>query len=198
MVCLGLPPVGSSLDNNSFRGGASMAIHDIKKPYLLLIGDMENPNNAKTAFGLRDWTPEACVGQMRFGGKSVDIGLPEMSPAQAVSAGAKTLVIGIAPSGGQLPAALPLTAQRRLGDVRTRRAVPKKASLAPSVVPPLPGSPAAQFLQTLRVPPVQGPLVHGVSRSAANRDSISAYGSSSHIRYFNTIRRVASRTLPCC
>jgi uncharacterized NAD-dependent epimerase/dehydratase family protein len=81
-----------------------MAIHDIQKPYLLLIGDMENPNNAKTAFGLRDWTPEACVGQLRFGDKAVDIGLPEMSPVQAVSAGAKTLVIGIAPSGGQLPA----------------------------------------------------------------------------------------------
>ena len=32
-----------------------MAIHNIKKPYLLLIGDMQNPNNAKTAFGLRDW-----------------------------------------------------------------------------------------------------------------------------------------------
>jgi uncharacterized NAD-dependent epimerase/dehydratase family protein len=80
-----------------------MAIHSIKKPYLLLIGDMENPNNAKTAFGLRDWTPEACVGQLRFGDKAVDLGLPEMSPSQAVSAGARTLVIGIAPPGGQLP-----------------------------------------------------------------------------------------------
>lgn len=80
-----------------------MAIHDIKKPYLLLIGDMENPNNAKTAFGLRDWTPEACIGQLRFSEKAVDLGLAEMSPSQAVSAGTKTLVIGIAPPGGQLP-----------------------------------------------------------------------------------------------
>jgi uncharacterized NAD-dependent epimerase/dehydratase family protein len=81
-----------------------MAIHSIKKPYLLLIGDTENPNFAKTAFGLRDWTPEACVGQLRFSDKAVDLGLPEMSPSQAMSAGAKTLVIGIAPPGGQLPA----------------------------------------------------------------------------------------------
>lgn len=81
-----------------------MAIHHIKKPYLLLIGDMENPNNAKTAFGLRDWTPEACLGQLRFNDRAVDLGLPQMSPGQAVAAGAKTLVIGIAPPGGQLPA----------------------------------------------------------------------------------------------
>lgn len=80
-----------------------MAIHEIKQPYLLLIGDMENRNNAKTAFGLRDWMPNACIGQIRFSAKAVDIGLPEMSPAQAAAAGAKTLVIGIAPSGGQLP-----------------------------------------------------------------------------------------------
>jgi uncharacterized NAD-dependent epimerase/dehydratase family protein len=81
-----------------------MSVHQLKKPYLLLIGDMENPVNAKTAFGLRDWTPEACIGQLRFSAKAVDLGLPQMSPAQAVAAGAKTLVIGIAPPGGQLPA----------------------------------------------------------------------------------------------
>ena len=80
-----------------------MAIFEIKKPYLLLIGDMENPVNAKTAFGLRDWAPEACVGQLRFGPRAVDLGLPELSPIEAERAGARTLVIGIAPPGGQLP-----------------------------------------------------------------------------------------------
>jgi len=80
-----------------------MSIHHIQKPYLLLIGDVQNPNNAKTAFGLRDWTPEACIGQLRFNDEAVDLGLPKMSPRQAVVAGAKTLVIGIAPPGGQLP-----------------------------------------------------------------------------------------------
>jgi uncharacterized NAD-dependent epimerase/dehydratase family protein len=80
-----------------------MGVHNILKPYLLLIGDMDNPNNAKTAFGLRDWSPEACVGQLRFSSRAVDLALPEMSPQQAAAAGAKTLVIGIAPPGGQLP-----------------------------------------------------------------------------------------------
>jgi uncharacterized NAD-dependent epimerase/dehydratase family protein len=79
-----------------------MSIHKIEKPYLLLIGDMENPTNAKTAFGLRDWVPEACLGQLRFNDKAVDLGLPQMSPREAAAAGAKTLVVGIAPVGGRL------------------------------------------------------------------------------------------------
>ena len=80
-----------------------MSLHTIKKPYLLLVGDMENPRNAEAALGLRDWTPEACIGQLRFNDKAVYLGLHEMSPEQAKAAGAQTLVIGIAPNGGQLP-----------------------------------------------------------------------------------------------
>jgi uncharacterized NAD-dependent epimerase/dehydratase family protein len=78
-------------------------LRTLKKPYLLLIGDMENPVNAKTAFGLKDWVPEACIGQMRFSTRAVDLGLPDMTPQQAAEAGAKTLLIGIAPPGGALP-----------------------------------------------------------------------------------------------
>nr|WP_047169335.1 DUF1611 domain-containing protein [Sphingomonas sp. Y57] len=76
--------------------------HDLAKPYVLFIGDVEHPAYAKTAFGLRDWVPEACVGQLRLSDRAVDIGLPDMTLAQAVEAGAKTLVIAIAPMGGQL------------------------------------------------------------------------------------------------
>lgn len=81
-----------------------MTLHSIRKPYLLLIGDMDNPLNAKTAFGLRDWMREDCVGQLRFTPTAVDLGLPQLSPKEAVGAGAKTLVVGIAPQGGRLPA----------------------------------------------------------------------------------------------
>ena len=80
-----------------------MAIRSIRKPYLLMVGDMENPVNAKTALGLRDWIPESCIGQFRFSHNAVDLGLPDMSLREAVTAGAKTLIIGIAPAGGQLP-----------------------------------------------------------------------------------------------
>ena len=81
-----------------------MSLHDIAKTYLLLIGDTQSPGSAKTAFGLRDWVPDACIGQLRFNDQAVDLGLPRMSPRQAAEAGARTLVIGIAPPGGQLPA----------------------------------------------------------------------------------------------
>jgi uncharacterized NAD-dependent epimerase/dehydratase family protein len=64
---------------------------------------MENPINAKTAFGLRDWVPESCLGQYRFSDRAVDLGLPDLSLRDAASRGAKTLIIGIAPPGGQLP-----------------------------------------------------------------------------------------------
>ena len=80
-----------------------MAILSVAKPYVLLVGDEEDPGFAKTALGLRDWVPEACIGQIRFSDRAVDLGLPEMSPKSAASAGARTLVIGIAPQGGQLP-----------------------------------------------------------------------------------------------
>src|SRR5580692_1853158 len=68
--------------------GSRVNIHGIRKPYLLLIGDEENPRNAKTAFGLRDWVSEACIGQLRFNKKAVDLKLPDISPAEAVRAGA--------------------------------------------------------------------------------------------------------------
>ena len=79
-------------------------VHELRKPYLLMIGDIDDPLSAKTAFGLKDWMPEACLGQLRFTDRAVDLGLSNLSPREAASLGAKTLVIGIAPPGGQLPA----------------------------------------------------------------------------------------------
>lgn len=78
-------------------------VHQLRKPYLLMIGDVDNPINAKTAFGLKDWVPEACLGQLRLGRHAVDVGLPDLSPQEAAARGAKTLIIGIAPPGGRLP-----------------------------------------------------------------------------------------------
>jgi len=78
-------------------------MHQIKRPYLLLIGDVEESLYAKTAFGLRDWAPEACLAQLRFTRNSIDLAIPEMSVRAAAEAGAKTLVVGIAPPGGRLP-----------------------------------------------------------------------------------------------
>jgi uncharacterized NAD-dependent epimerase/dehydratase family protein len=80
-------------------------LHELRKPYLLMIGDVESPVAAKTALGLKDWVPEACLGQLRSTASAVDVGLPDLSPREAAARGAKTLVVGIAPPGGRLPQA---------------------------------------------------------------------------------------------
>jgi len=76
--------------------------HELSKPYLLFIGDVTEPAYAKTAFGLRDWVPDSCLGQLRLSDRAVDLGLPNLSLIEAAGAGAKTLVVAIAPMGGQL------------------------------------------------------------------------------------------------
>ncbi|MGO4221188.1 DUF1611 domain-containing protein [Lysobacter sp. TAF61] len=72
-------------------------------PYLLFLGDTVEPGYAKTAFGLRDWAPEQCLGEYLLPGARVSTGLPAMTPAQAHAAGARALVIGVANAGGVIP-----------------------------------------------------------------------------------------------
>lgn len=80
---------------------SSIAV-EIRLPYLLFTGGETSDSNAKTAFGLRDWRPEACVGQWRLPGGTVDLGLPTLTPAQAQSLGVQSLLIGVAPVGGAI------------------------------------------------------------------------------------------------
>ncbi len=82
---------------------SGLPIHVIRKPYLLMLGDMADRKHAKTALGLKDWCAHDCVGQLRLTDDAVDTGLADMSPREAYEAGARTLVIGITPSGGKLP-----------------------------------------------------------------------------------------------
>ena len=72
----------------------------IQTPYLLFLGDAPDSLAAKVAQGIRDWRPENCVGQYRMEGCRADMGLPDMTLAEARAAGAKTLVIGVANRGG--------------------------------------------------------------------------------------------------
>ena len=76
---------------------------DIPTPYLIFIGDVQARSDAKTGFGLLDWRPHWCVAQWRLPDCGVDLGLPEMTPAEAVAGGARTMVIGVAPAGGRIP-----------------------------------------------------------------------------------------------
>ena len=73
---------------------------NIKTPYLLFLGDAADPLAAKVAQGICDWRPESAIGQLRMPACHADLGLPDMTISQAVAAGAKTLVVGVANRGG--------------------------------------------------------------------------------------------------
>ena len=73
-------------------------------PYLLFLGDTIDPGFAKTAFGLKDWAGERCVGEFSLPGATVSTGLPALTPAEARQRGARALVIGVANSGGFIAA----------------------------------------------------------------------------------------------
>jgi len=74
----------------------------IQAPYLLFLGDAVDPLTAKVAQGIVDWRPENCVGQLRLADCNADCGLTDMTLAEAASAGARTLVIGVANRGGTI------------------------------------------------------------------------------------------------
>ena len=74
----------------------------IRKPYLLFLGDAPDALAAKVARGIRDWRPDAAVGQYRMEGCNADVDLPDMSVREAREAGANTLVIGVANRGGTI------------------------------------------------------------------------------------------------
>jgi uncharacterized NAD-dependent epimerase/dehydratase family protein len=69
-------------------------------PYLLFLGDTTEPAYAKTAFGLRDWVPERCIGEWACAEATVTTGLPRLAPREARARGARSLVIGVANTGG--------------------------------------------------------------------------------------------------
>jgi len=77
----------------------------IETPYLLFLGDAPDRLAAKVAQGIKDWRPENAVGQYRMDGCKADVGVADMTLAEAKAAGAKTLVIGVAPRGGAISAA---------------------------------------------------------------------------------------------
>jgi len=79
------------------RAPANLAL---PQPYLLFLGDITDAEYAKTAFGLRDWARERCVGEYACAGTTVTTGLPFLTPVEATAKGARALVIGVANEGG--------------------------------------------------------------------------------------------------
>ena len=75
----------------------------LPQPYLLFLGDVAEPGFAKTAFGLRDWAGDRCVGEYALPGARVSLGLPSLDPRAAAARGARSMVIGVANAGGHIP-----------------------------------------------------------------------------------------------
>ena len=90
-------PQGTSVTRPAIR------MHQLRKPYLLYLGDAQHPTDAKTAYGLRDWSRENVLGEWSLPTATVSVGVPRLSPSAAAAAGAGSLVIGIASVGGKLP-----------------------------------------------------------------------------------------------
>jgi len=80
-------------------GSASLVVR-LPAPYLLFLGDVVEAGYAKTAFGLRDWARDLCVGEFACSECTVSTGLPRLTPREAYARGARALVIGVANTGG--------------------------------------------------------------------------------------------------
>jgi uncharacterized NAD-dependent epimerase/dehydratase family protein len=74
-------------------------VMDLPQPYLLFLGNTTEKAYAKTAFGLRDWARDRCVGEWSCGA-TVSTGLRRLTPREARARGAKALLIGVANVGG--------------------------------------------------------------------------------------------------
>lgn len=159
---------GHAMRPRSADTGAEAAIMtgaiEIPGPYLLFLADVTEPSYAKTASGLRDWVPEKCIGEWALPAATVSLGLPALTPAEARSRGARSLVIGVATAGGAirpdwvaalidaLEAGLDIVSgmHSRLGDV------PELAAAARRL---------GRRLVDVRVPPSAIPVGTGLKRS---------------------------------
>jgi len=74
----------------------------ITSPYLLYLGHTSDEVGIKTSRGLAVFRPDDCVGEFRHDDCPLTLGLPRLTFAEGVAAGAKTLVLGIANAGGTL------------------------------------------------------------------------------------------------
>lgn len=78
----------------------------IPAPFLLYLGHSADSIGIKTSRGLATFRSEDCVGEFRHDDCPLTLGLPRLDMAGGAAAGARTLVLGIANSGGTLGADL--------------------------------------------------------------------------------------------
>ncbi len=143
---------------------SASAILDLPQPYLLFLGDTTEPGYAKTAFGLRDWAREQCVGELSCSPDAVSVGLPRLTPAEAKVRGARSMVIGVANQGGRiLDSWLPSLIEALEVGLDLVSGMHSKLSNSPALV-----ATAERFHRRLidvRTPPANIPVASGRKRS---------------------------------
>lgn len=77
----------------------------LRRPYVVLVGDETDRGYAKTACGIVDWCRDDVIGQLRFSDDAVDLGVPDFDIEAAAGQGVGSLIVGVAPVGGAVPAA---------------------------------------------------------------------------------------------
>jgi len=85
------------------RAPDDLAKFMLPSPHLLFLGDVVEAGFAKTAFGLRDWAGDRCIGEYALPGARVTLGLEKLDPRAAAARGARSMVIGVANAGGHIP-----------------------------------------------------------------------------------------------
>ena len=76
----------------------------LRRPYLVLVGDETDRGYAKTGCGIVDWCRDDVIGQLRFSDDAVDLGVQDLDVEAAAGQGAGSLIVGVAPVGGAVPA----------------------------------------------------------------------------------------------
>ncbi len=136
----------------------------LEAPYLIYLGDCPDLHHAKTGTGIAYWRPDRCAGQMRSPDCPVDLGLPEMSVQDATTASVKTVIIGVAPMGGQIPPAwIPRLIELAEAGMNIAAGLHTKLQEIPELVAAAARSGAA--LIDVRTPPADIPVGDGRLRS---------------------------------
>ncbi|RUO53506.1 DUF1611 domain-containing protein [Pseudidiomarina homiensis] len=81
-----------------------MSTIQIRSPYVIFLGGIQDKTLAKTGAGLAKWCAQDVLGQIRLSDCNVDLNLADLTLEQALAQGAKSLVIGVAPVGGSIQA----------------------------------------------------------------------------------------------
>ena len=82
--------------------GNGLSSPTLRSPYLLFLGDVQEAVDAKTGAGLVQWCSEKVMGQLRLDDCLVDLGVADLSIDEARARGVKSIVIGVAPIGGNI------------------------------------------------------------------------------------------------